>query len=205
MDEMTEKTIIATTPGNFVNVSIYLNAMKKVGVLKVDPDILIKNLRRMTYSQSVDQLSDGNVDIAYVTGFPYNGTADAVISTKNARFIPATKDPEGMAKFKEEFDRNNRDLTMLIIPKGTYATSMEDIWGPVFYTSIYASKDTPNEVVKEFIDLSIAHMKEIAAVHPSASGITLEANKRNLESGIMEIDRMHPGAVEYFKTMGVLK
>jgi TRAP transporter TAXI family solute receptor len=205
MDEITEKTIIVTTPGNFVNVSIYLRTMHKVGVLKADPEALIKNIRRMTYSQSVDQLSDGNVDIAYVTGFPYNGTADAVISTKGARFIPATKDAGAMERFRAEFDKNNRDLTMLIIPKGTYATSTEDVWGPVFYTSIYASKDTPNEVVKEFIDLSITHMKEIAAVHPSAAGITLEANKRNLESGIMEVDRMHPGAVEYFREMGILK
>lgn len=205
MEEITDKTIIATTPGNFVNVSIYLRTMKEVGILKADPEVLIKNIRRMTYSQSVDQLSDGNVDIAYVTGFPYNGTADAVISTKGARFIPATKDPAAMELFRAEFDKNNRDLTMLVIPKGTYATSSEDIWGPVFYTSIYASKDTSNEVVKEFIDLSIKHMQEIAAVHPSAAGITLEANRRNLESGIMKVERMHPGSVEYFKEMGILQ
>ena len=205
MDDITDKTIIASPPGNYVNIGSYLRVMKEVGILKANPDVVQKNIRRVTYAQSVDQLSDGNADIAYVTGYPYNGNADSVISTKGARFIPVSKDPEVEKRFRAEFDKQNTDLTMLPIRKGTYSTSDADVYGPVFYTCIYSSKDTPDDVVKEFMALSIKYMKEISEITPTASGMTLEANKRNLESGIMQLERMHPAAIAYFKEMGIIK
>ena len=205
MDEITDKTIIASPPGNYVNNVAYLNAMKAAGILKADPAKVAKNFHQVTWAQSLDQLVDGNADIALATGFPYNGMADSVITTKGARFIPVSKDPAAFERFRAEFDKKNREVTMQAIPAGTYATTTEPVWGYVYYSCIYAGKSVDNAVVKEFVELAIKHMKEIAAIHPSAAGLTIEANKRNLESGIMQKDRMHPAAVEYFKGLGIIK
>ncbi|CAK7065589.1 MAG: hypothetical protein DELT_01638 [Desulfovibrio sp.] len=205
LEDATNDTIFATTPGNVTVVANHLRALGKAGLLKADPEVLIKKLRRMTYSQAWDQLGDGNIEIAYVTGFPYNGGADSVISTKGAKFIGVSKDEAKVQAFAKEWLKVYPESMMLPIPKGTYSTTSEDVWGPTEITAIYASKDAPNALVQEFVDLTIKHMKEISEVHPAAGQISLEANKRNLNSGAMKVDRMHPGAIEYFKKMGVIQ
>jgi TRAP transporter TAXI family solute receptor len=205
LEDVTDDTIFATTPGNVFVLSNHLRELHKAGILKANPEVLIKKLRRMTYAQAWTQLGDGNIEIAYVTGFPYNGGADSVISTKKARFIGVSKDPAKVQEFAKAWMKVYPESIMLPIPKGTYSTTAEDIWGPTEITAIYASKDATNKVVTEFIDLTIKHMKEISEVHPAASMISLEANKRNLDYGTMKVERMHPGAIEYFKKLGILK
>jgi len=205
LEDVTNDTIFATTPGNVTVVSNYLRELAKAGIIKADPETLIKKLRRMTYSQQWDQLGDGNIEIAFVTGFPYNGGADSVISTKKARFISVSKDPAKVEAFKKQWLQLYPESMMLPVPKGAYSTTTEDVWGPTEITAFYASKDAPDAMVEEFIDLTIKHMKEISQVHPAAGQISLEANKRNLEAGAMRVDRMHPAAVEYFKKAGIIK
>jgi TRAP transporter TAXI family solute receptor len=205
LEDITSDTVFATTPGNVVAVTNHLRALGKAGMLKADPEVILKKLRRMTYSQAWDQLGDGNVEVVYGTGFPYNGGADSVISTKGARFVNVSADPGKVQEFRKEFGKLHPDQSMLAIPKGTYATTTEEVWGPTSFTVIYAGKDTPSPIVEEFIDLTIKHMKEISEVHPAASMISLDANKRNFELGIMQVERMHPGAIDYFKKVGVLK
>lgn len=205
LEDVTNDTIFATTPGNVTVVGNHLRELSKAGILKADPEVLIKKLRRMTYAQAWDQLGDNNIEIAYVTGYPYNGGADSVISTKGARFVSVSKDPAKVQAFAKEWLKIYPESMMLPVLKGTYSTTTEDVWGPTEITAIYASKDAPNKLVEEFVTLTIKHMKEISEVHPAASMISLEANKRNLDSGAMKVERMHPGAVEYFKKAGVLK
>jgi TRAP transporter TAXI family solute receptor len=205
IEDVNEDTVFATTPGNVVAVSNHLRELHKAGFMKADPEVILKKLRRMTYAQAWDQLGNGNVEVVYGTGFPYNGGADSVISTKGARFVNVSQDPNKVQEFRKIFGKVNPDQSMLAVPKGTYSNTTEDVWGPTSFTVIYAGKDTSNEVVAEFIDLTIKHMDEIAKVHPAASMISLEANKRNFDLGIMQADRMHPGAIEYFKKVGILK
>lgn len=205
LEDMTNDTILATTPYNVPVVSNYLRELGKAGILKADPEVLIKKLRRMTYAQAWDQLGDGNIEIAYGTGAPYNGGADSVISTKGARFVSISKDPAKVQAFAKEWLKLYPESLMLPVPKGTYSNTPEDVWGPTEITAIYANKDAPNELIAEFVELTIKHMKEISEVHPAAAMISLEANKRYLDSGTMRVERMHPGAVEQFKKMGVLK
>ncbi len=205
LEDVTNDTIFAVTPGNFQVLSNYLRALGETGIIKADPEALIKKARRMTYAQIWDQLADGNVEIAYVTGSPYNGGADSVIGTKKARFLNVSKDPAKVEAFKEHWRKLYPDTMMLAIPKGTYATTTEDVWGPTDFTAIYASKDAPDSLITEFIELTLRHMKEIALVHPAGGQISLEANKRNIADGVMQIERMHPAAVAYFKKVGAIK
>ena len=58
-----------------------------------------------------------------------------------------------------------------------------------------------NKAVSTIID----KVNDLKIVHPSGAGFTLETTKRYLQTGIMTAERMHPGAVEYFKSKGVIK
>ncbi len=68
---------------------------------------------------------------------------------------------------------------------------------------IYANKNVPDNIIKETLATLIDNVDELAVVHPSGAGLTLETTQRYLDDGIMEIDRMHPAAVEYFAEQGV--
>jgi len=205
VDQITNKTVIATATSNALFLQRTMETLKELGYTDADPATVVKNLRLMTYSQCAEQLSDGNVDMTFITSFPYNGTADSLVSTKGAYFIPISTDPKRVEEYRKLWNSKFPIWTMMETPKGTYATTKEPIWNPVVYAGMYTNKDAPNEIVKEFISISIDHVDEIIAAHPGAKGITLDTNKRYIENGIMRLDRMHPGSIEYFTEKGVIK
>ena len=190
VEDITEDTVIASTATNRYVISELLRAAGKMDPEKMD-------YRVMSYSQAAEALGDGNADVAYLTAYPYNGTLDSVWSTKDVKFV--TMSEETRNNYNEANPRN----LMKTVPAGTYAGQTEDYWFTTVYTVLYANKNLPDDVVYETVATLIEHVDDIAVIHPSGADITLETTQRYLDDGIMSIDRMHPGAVQYFAEHGV--
>lgn len=188
--DIDENTVVASTASNLF---VLKELIKAAGTF--DPEKI--NFRVMSYSQAAEALGDGNADVIYITAYPYNGTLDSVCSTKPTVFVEIDEDT------RNNYNQANPRNLMQAVPANTYAGQAEDHWAHVVYTVLYANKNVPDNIIKETLATLIDNVDELAVVHPSGAGLTLETTQRYLDDGIMEIDRMHPAAVEYFAEQGV--
>lgn len=190
IDDFPGKTM-ATTAANITS------TMAVVKAAGYEPKTV--KYRSMSYNQSMEALSDGTADLSMMTGFPKNGGLDSLASTRGIRLMGLNDTT------RAKFDKDNPNSRCLPVPAGTYAGQDKEIWGPVVYSALYASIDMPEEQVYQITKAIIENNLEISKIHPAGKDITLGTTKRYLESNLMKPERMHPGAVRYFKEQGVIK
>lgn len=162
----------------------------------VDPSNL--PIKVMSYQQSAEALGDGVVASTTLTGFPKNGTLDSLATTKGVKLLNMT------AEHRAAFDKKHPLWKTTFVPKGTYTGVDYDAWGPTIYTVMYTSSDASEADVYNVTKAIIENSAEIAKVHPAGKDMVLETTKRYIKDGLMKVDRMHPGAVKYFKEKGVI-
>lgn len=192
MKDITEKTIISSTASNKI---IAEEALTAIG--KFDPAKM--TYRVMSYAQAVEALKDGNIDVLFLTSYPYSGTLDSLVTAKGIKYL--TFDDETRSKFDKLFPRQQMKVT----PANTYKDQPKDVWGPTVYTVLYANKNVPDDVIKQVCAAVLNNNKDLSTVHSAGKNITVEKTAEYLEKGIMTVDRMHPGAVAYFKEKGIIK
>lgn len=183
--------VFATTASNVVQIKALVKASGE------DPSKV--NFRVMSYQQGAEALSDGNVAVAVLTGYPKNGQVDQLASTKGIRFL--TIDEQTRAAF----DRDNPLWKIMQTPAGTYSGQTTAAFGPTYYTILYANANADEQLIYNVVKAIIEHNKEIAAIHPAGKDITPETTKRYIDNNIIDTKRMHPGAIRYFKEKGVIK
>jgi TRAP transporter TAXI family solute receptor len=192
IEDITEETIIGSTATNYITAQALVNVVGKYDPNKID-------YRTMSYAQAIEALGDGNTDMSILTAFPYNGNLDSLVVTKGVKFLTMPED------IRLKFDQMYPRWKTQILPANTYEGQTEDIYGPTIYTVLYARKDVPDEVIYNIIKACIENVDELALIHPSGQYFTNETTKRYLEEGIMELERMHPGAVKFFQDVGVIE
>ncbi len=183
--------IFATTASNVVQIKSLLQAAGE------DPSK--QNFRVMSYQQATESLSDGNADVAVLTGYPKNGQIDQLASTKGVRFLAI--DPKTRANFDQAYPL----WRMMETPAGTYSGQTAAAIGPTYYTVLFANANADEQTIYNIVKTIIEHNKEITAIHPAGKDITLETTKRYIQYKIIDVQRMHPGAVRYFKEKGVIR
>ena len=107
--------------------------------------------------------------------------------------------------FPYTFDEKYPKWKTQPVPANTYKDQTEDRYAPTIYTVLYANKNLSDDAIYEMVKTIIENVDDLAAIHPSGQYFTNETTARYLEEGIMDVDRMHPGAVRYFKEAGVIK
>lgn len=191
IEDVTEKTVIASTATNLNTATQLITAAGTFDPAKID-------YRVMSYAQAAEALGDGNADMIILTAFPYNGTLDSIASTKGVKFLKVSETTR--AKFDELYPKNK----MLAVPADTYKGQTEERFAPTIYTVLYANKNLSNDLISNVISIIIDNNSELAQVHPSGANFTLETTKRYIDEGIITIERMHPGAIEYFKDKDII-
>lgn len=183
---------------NFASTATNVVLVKKVvAAAGGDPNKI--KIRTMSYQQSIDALSDGTSDATVLTAFPKNGGLDSLASTKGVKFLNMD------AATRAKFDKENPYWKTSAVPGGTYPGIPDAAWAPTIYTALYVSDDMPEDLVYNITKTIIENANEIAKIYPAGKDMTLETTKRYLDNGLMSVDRMHPGAVKYFKEKGVIK
>ncbi|MCD8174447.1 MAG: TAXI family TRAP transporter solute-binding subunit [Phascolarctobacterium sp.] len=152
----------------------------------------------LSYGEGIDQIKNGQCDVAFVTSGLGNATIKELGTSKEIVFVPVQGEPLKKLIAKYPF------YTEYKIPKETYGTKEDTTTAAVMNIMIIA-KSLPDEVVYDLLDgiYSDKGLETIGASHATAKKeITPDTALRGIQGTSVEL---HPGAVKYYKEKGKLK
>lgn len=89
-------------------------------------------------------------------------------------------------------------MTPLTIPAGTYKNQPNDVHTMGYNMYLFVSKDTPDDIVYEVLKAVDTHLDEFQKIHPLAKKYESKSASEN------PMIPLHPGAIKYYKEIGVL-
>lgn len=145
-----------------------------------------------TQSDSVDQLSDGSADAAFLGGAVPTGSITQAASTFDVRFIPFEEPARQALIEKYAFFHS------ATIPAGTYKGLDEDFQGlNVGSMHLITSASQDEDLVYLITKTMWEYRDEIAEQHPAGKAINAGNVARN--TGI----EYHPGAIRFYQEAGI--
>ena len=170
------------TPGNTSEIA----GKAVLEVLGITP----KEISMLSASGQIDSLKDGIVDANFtVTGLPGPFMLD-LETTHKARLIGLSD--ADLEKITKEYPY----FFVGIIPKGTYKNQQEDIKTVAFWNITIASEDLPDDLVYDLVKATFDNKEALITVNPAIAQLSPE----NLKYCIIPL---HPGAVKYYREVGV--
>jgi TRAP transporter TAXI family solute receptor len=172
-------------------------AAETIKAAGLDPNKV--NWRFMSYQEGAEALSDGNIDVEPVTGFPKSGLVDQVMSTKGARFVEIDE------ATRQAFNKVHPTNLMMQTPPNTYTGQTKAAWGHGVYTVLYGMPNSDPQIIYNIVKAILDHPDDLSALHPSGKYITPERTKIYIEQKLINPAQLHPGAVRYFREKGIIK
>lgn len=151
----------------------------------------------LSYSEIASALKDGNIDIGTFTGYPKNGTVEALASTKGIRFLNVDKDVQ--AKWNEQAPLN----AFRKIPGGTYPGVQEDATFYAIFANLLTSSDVSEDHVYRIMKAIYENHDAVAAAHPAGRQVVPQKTEEYIKEGVLKPDVLHPGAKKYLREKGV--
>ncbi|MBO1003184.1 TAXI family TRAP transporter solute-binding subunit [Pseudogracilibacillus auburnensis] len=145
------------------------------------------------YSDAATQLQDGIVDVAVGGGAPDIPAFKEVEALNSIKLIPVEQSYlEPLTELGYRAD--------LPIPKETYKDQNEDVSALAYQSMIIVNSDIPEDQVYEITKFMWENVERIVEDHPArGSYFTPEIAVEGLEQSYF-----HPGAVKYYKEIGVM-
>ncbi len=150
----------------------------------------------LSYGEAIDQMKNGQCDVAFVTSGLGNATIKELGVTKEIVFVPvegeALKNLVAKYPFYVEWS----------IPKDVYGTK-EDTTTAAVMNIMLVSKDLSDEVVYDMLAgfYSAEGLEAIGASHATAKKeITIETALRGIKGTSVQL---HPGAIKYYAEKGI--
>ena len=145
-----------------------------------------------SYTDSVNQLKDGNADwFTLGTTVP----AGAIMDLASARDITVVPVPDdGLAKMKEI----NPGYQRIVVPAGSYPGQTADVPTIGYSTHIIARCDLDEQVVYDVVKNMLANVSDLASIAKAVG--KADAKAMAVETGVP----MHKGAAKFYKEQGVL-
>ncbi|MGM8212917.1 TAXI family TRAP transporter solute-binding subunit [Virgibacillus sp. W0430] len=153
----------------------------------------------LPYTEMVEAMKDNNIDAGIYTAFPKSGLLEELASTRGIKILDIDKEAT------DSFNEKHPLWATTKIPKGTYPGVDEDKYFYSYYTVLYTHNDVSEDHIYEITKNLIENNSEVAAAHPGGESITLEKNAEYIERGIIDPDKLHPGAKKYFEENGVIE
>lgn len=143
------------------------------------------------FTDAVDLIKDGHADaVAYMSTFPYAAMQD-LAESKGVKLIEIDK--EHMKKIEEEVPAYEE----IIIPGGTYKGTEEDAVALSTKTILFTNLETPEDVVYQMTKTIYENYDYLITVNKSLKNMVPEY-------GSNTTIELHPGALKYYKEIGVI-
>ncbi len=145
-------------------------------------------------SEAPSLLQDGRIDaFFYVVGHPNGAIKEATSGARKVRFVSIT----GMEKLLAKYPY----YTKTVIPIAMYpgAQNDKDIETIGSKATLVTSAKVPDEVVYAITKEVFDNFEEFKKLHPAYATLT----KKNMLEGLTA--PFHPGAIKYFKEVGLMK
>jgi uncharacterized protein len=146
----------------------------------------------LSFTESVDALQNNRVDAILITTLLPNPGIMSLATQKDLRFLQM--DAEHVEKLSNAFGGRFVDAK---IPAGTYDGQTEDIFTAGSPAGYVVHKDMSEDIAYNLTKIFIEKAADIEKVHPAASQWTKE-------NALLGTDfPYHPGAVKYYKEIGI--
>jgi len=152
----------------------------------------------LSYGEAIEQMKNGQCDVAFVTSGLGNATIRELGVTKTIRFVPV--EGAGLRKLKELYPFFVED----VIPANVYGTATDTVTATVMNIMLVA-KSLPNRVVYDLLE-NIYSPEGVAAIGAShataAQNIKIETALRGITGTMIPF---HDGAVEFYRAKGMMR
>lgn len=152
----------------------------------------------LSYGEAIDQIKNGQCDVAFVTSGLGNATIKELGTAKEIVFVPV--EGEALKKLTAKYPF----YVEWKIPKETYGTKVDTTTAAVMNIML-VSKNLSDDVVYDLLTgiYSQKGLETIGASHATAKReIKLETALRGIKGTSV---KLHPGAEKYYKEKGMLK
>ena len=152
----------------------------------------------LSYGEAIDQIKNGQCDVAFVTSGLGNATIKELGTAKEIVFVPV--EGEALKKLTAKYPF----YVEWKIPKETYGTKV-DTTTAAFMNIMLVSKNLSDDVVYDLLTgiYSQKGLETIGASHATAKReIKPETALRGIKGTSV---KLHPGAEKYYKEKGMLK
>ncbi|MBN2259751.1 MAG: TAXI family TRAP transporter solute-binding subunit [Clostridiales bacterium] len=167
------------------------NARQIIAAAGLDFDTDI-NAKFLSFSEASSGIKDGQVDVAFLTaGIPTAAIQD-LSSSKDIYVVPL----EG--EFATQLMADYEFYTPFVIPAGTYKGQDADVQTLTVKAMLVVSADLDEEVAYQLTKQIYENHDRVVAAHNVGKFITVETAVEG-----MPVD-VHPGALRYFKEVGVI-
>ncbi|MGM0603797.1 MAG: TAXI family TRAP transporter solute-binding subunit [Bacillota bacterium] len=147
----------------------------------------------LSYAESCEQLSNRNIDAAFLTGGLPIASITELATTQDIDIVPIDK--ETVETMREDFPI----YVSADIPAGTYKGVDRDVTSLGLKNYMLVNKNLDEDVVYDLVSVMYNNLEELYGYHNAAKMITLEGA---LEG--MSLD-LHPGVEKFYKEEGLLE
>lgn len=152
----------------------------------------------LSYGEAIDQIKNGQCDVAFVTSGLGNATIKELGTAKEIVFVPV--EGEALKKLIAKYPF----YVEWKIPKETYGTKVDTTTAAVMNIML-VSKNLSDDVVYDLLT-GIYSQKGLETIGASHSTAKREIKPETALRGIQGTSvKLHPGAEKYYKEKGMLK
>ncbi|MDL2263275.1 TAXI family TRAP transporter solute-binding subunit [Synergistaceae bacterium OttesenSCG-928-I11] len=152
----------------------------------------------LSYGEAIDQMKNGQCDVAFVTSGLGNATIMELGTTKKVQFVPVEGD--ALKKLLEKYPF----YIEATIPKETYGTDADTTTAAVMNIMI-VHEDLPDDVVYDILD-NVYSDKGLEAIQGSHTTAKANIKPDTALRGIVGTSvPLHPGAIKYYQDKGIMK
>lgn len=144
----------------------------------------------LSFGDSTDKIQDGNLDAAFVTAGAPTSAVTQLSATKGVKII--SLDDDKIAQLMQKYPFYVEET----IPAGTYS-DVGEVKTVAVKAMLVVREDLSEELVYDITKSIFENTNKLLAINAKAESITLE----NATDGL-SLD-IHPGALKYYKEMGV--
>jgi hypothetical protein len=151
----------------------------------------------LSYGEAIEQMKNGQCDVAFVTSGLGNATIRELGVTKTIYFVPV--EGAGLRRLIELYPF----FVESVIPRAVYGTSVDTTTASVMNIMLVA-KDLPNKVVYDMLAniYSREGVEAIGASHATAAeNIIPRTALRGITGTVVPF---HDGAIEFYKDKGMM-
>ncbi|MDD5008005.1 MAG: TAXI family TRAP transporter solute-binding subunit [Syntrophorhabdaceae bacterium] len=148
---------------------------------------------RLSFAENATQMKDGIIDVGIWSVAPPTSSIIDLATTHDIRFIPFSK--EEVTKVEKAYPYYSE----WVIPKNTYKGQTEDVLTIAVWNSVVCNKDLPDDLVYKITKAIFENKKMLVDTHKIAEFTTAKASATKSPIPV------HPGALKYYKEIGVIK
>ena len=158
-------------------------------------------VEEISTAEFVDKFIDGDIDVIKVdAAYPASNVTNVLTSAADgAQILSWSEEAQAAINAVDPY------IVPDVIPGGTYDGYDEDINTICFYAPLFARADLNEEQVYQFTKAMFENAEEMAKIYQTCDQISLDNVAAAVESYAADGIATHPGALRYYKEMGIIE